>query len=239
MYSIYCITNTINGKKYVGMTSRSVHDRWREHVVDSEREYNTMYHSPLQADIREYGEDCFTHRVLVTTEDKELAMQLEDEATIILNTHVPNGYNRQVGHHSVCSEETKRKISEGMGGEKHYMYGKHLSEETKKKISESISGEKNPNYGKHPSEETKRKMSESTRGENHPNYGKHLSEETKRKIGEKTSKPVVCIETGMVFDSCRVASEWAGLKSATNIGECCNGKRKTAGGYHWMWLEEE
>lgn len=115
-------------KKYVGMTSRKVDARWKKHVRDSKQESHSMYSSPLQADIRKYGETCFTHEVLVTTEDKELAMRLEDEATLILNTHVPNGYNRMVGYHSEYTEETKKKMSESKSGENHPMYGKHHSD---------------------------------------------------------------------------------------------------------------
>ena len=36
-----------------------------------------------------------------------------------------------------------------MFGKRGYWSGKHLSEETRKKISLSLSGEKNPNFGKH------------------------------------------------------------------------------------------
>lgn len=47
--------------------------------------------------------------------------------------------------------------------------GKHASEETRRKKSDLVKGEKNPMYGKHPSEETKRKMSESKKGVNNHN----------------------------------------------------------------------
>ena len=68
------------------------------------------------------------------------------------------------------SEETKRKISLAMAGEKNPMFGRHHSEESKKKMSEAKIGDKNPMFGR--------------RGENNSNYGKHLSEETKRKMSE-------------------------------------------------------
>lgn len=207
MYSIYVITNTINGKQYVGYTSKNIHERWRRHVADSKQEYQSMYDSPLQSDIRKYGEDVFVCHVVETTHDKSLAIKMEDIVTEELNTIIPNGYNRIIGYHSEHTEETKKKISENKKGRTH-------SEETKRKISESISGE------------------------NHPNYGKHLSEETKKQISLKNSKPVMCVETGVIFMSLTDASEWAGLKSVTSISECCAGRQKTAGGYHWMWLEE-
>ena len=60
--------------------------------------------------------------------------------------------------------------------------GKHLSDDTKRKISESMTGEKHPLYGKRHSKETKIKMSESMKGENHPFYDKHFSDAHKKKL---------------------------------------------------------
>lgn len=210
-YKIYCITNTINEKQYVGYTSKKVHDRWKQHVYDSKYEHRSMFSNPLQEDVRKYGEDCFTYRVLATAKDKEQAMRLEEEMTIKLGTHAPNGYNRQVGYHCEYTEEAKKKKSESMRGENNPMWGKHLSEEHKKKISESNSGK------------------------NHPNYGKHRSEETKKKL----YRPVMCVETGVIFMSLTEASRWAGLKSYTSISQCCTGRQKTAGGYHWKYVPKE
>jgi len=76
-----------------------------------------------------------------------------------------NGGEGMSGH--VCSEETKRKMSEARRGGTH-------SEETRRKISEA-------NKGKKLSEETRRKLSEAHRGKKH-------SEESKRKMSETKKK---------------------------------------------------
>lgn len=46
------------------------------------------------------------------------------------------------------------------------------------------------------------------------------------------SVPVVCLETGVVYPSVSEASRQTGVHYQ-HISNCCNGKRQTAGGYHW------
>lgn len=55
------------------------------------------------------------------------------------------------------------------------------------------------------------------------------------RIQNKNSKttPVRCIDTGDVFASKKEAAEWCGLKRASGISACCQGRRKTAGGHQW------
>ena len=43
------------------------------------------------------------------------------------------------------------------------------------------------------------------------------------------SKRVICVTTGMAFDSIKAAAEYYGMKSANGISKCCNGKAKSAG----------
>ncbi len=73
------------------------------------------------------------------------------------------------------TEETKRKMSESLKGNRNAKGFKH-TEEAKRKIGEAS---KVRETGKTRSEESKRKMSESHKG-------KKLTEEHKRKIGEKS-----------------------------------------------------
>lgn len=51
------------------------------------------------------------------------------------------------------------------------------------------------------------------------------------------SIPVECVETGAIFESAKVAAEVVGIKSRGDIGKCCKGKAKTAGGFHWRYAE--
>lgn len=51
---------------------------------------------------------------------------------------------------------------------------------------------------------------------------------------EKIYKKVICIETQESYNSVKDAAAAKGLR-ANHIGEVCNGKRKTCGGYHWRF----
>ena len=49
-------------------------------------------------------------------------------------------------------------------------------------------------------------------------------------------KRVKCIETDVIYDNSLYAAASIG-KSRSLIEKCCSGKLKTAGGYHWIYLE--
>lgn len=119
----------------------------------------------------------------------------------MLEEYSKNGYKRRYihNHHTRnkhLSDETKRKLSEGRKGDKHWMYGKHLSEEHKHKISESEIGKKlseehiekiiKANTGKRASAEARKNMSKARKGrfigENSPCFGIKHSDEFKEKI---------------------------------------------------------
>jgi len=72
------------------------------------------------------------------------------------------------------------------------------------------------------------------------------TEETKQKMlanldrsgkgGKARSKQVKCVETGIIYSSTREAEKQTGIKH-NNISQVCNGKRKTAGKLHWIYIE--
>ena len=64
-----------------------------------------------------------------------------------------------------------------------------------------------------------------------------LSEESKNKISKSLSKKVICLETGVIYDSMNEAERLTNIDNST-ISKCCRGKRKTVGGYHWKYYKE-
>lgn len=69
MAYIYKITNTINGKIYVGKTERTVEERFKEHIRDSKRK--TTEKRPLYDAIRKYGFSQFTVETIEETDNPD------------------------------------------------------------------------------------------------------------------------------------------------------------------------
>ena len=54
---------------------------------------------------------------------------------------------------------------------------------------------------------------------------------------KKLSKPVRCVETGIIYSSAHEVERQIGI-SNSKINLCCNGKRQTAGGFHWEFVNQ-
>ena len=69
------------------------------------------------------------------------------------------------------------------------------------------------------------------------NYGtfKKRMIETQR-VSSKQSKSVRCVETGIVYMSLHHAGRETGIPY-TSICNALNGRQKTAGGYHWEYID--
>lgn len=53
-------------------------------------------------------------------------------------------------------------------------------------------------------------------------------------------KRVLCVETGQVFASTKLAADWVktlGFTSTSQVSRCCGGHAKTAYGYTWQYLD--
>lgn len=89
------------------------------------------------------------------------------------------------------------------------------------------------------SEETKNKISRANKGKKRNEQFKiKLSKSKKKMVGDKNpkSKNVLCIETNKIYNGTREVERLLNICSSS-ISQCCNGKLKTAGGYHWKYVE--
>lgn len=115
MYSVYLISNSCNDKKYVGVTSRPINIRFREHIYAAD---DTISQAPLHTAMRELGADRFTWTILESDVPEAIARERERYHIDMLNTLEPCGYNTyragMGGHHH--SDTAKERISLGLQG---------------------------------------------------------------------------------------------------------------------------
>lgn len=142
-WKVYVHTNKINGKRYVGVTSKAK----PEHRWNSGRGYKENPH--FYSAIEKYGWDQFEHTILFDSLTEDEAKDTEKRLISEWNTQDPShGYNMTSGGDGTpgChpSDETRAKLSNARLRE-------NLSEETLRRRSEGLKGMKF-------SEEHKRKI---------------------------------------------------------------------------------
>ena len=92
---IYLITNLINSKKYVGKTTTTIDERWREHCKDSQKERCNK--RPLYDAFNKYGIENFKIEELEYMEDNSKLSEKEVYWINELQTYGHNGYNATKG----------------------------------------------------------------------------------------------------------------------------------------------
>lgn len=148
-YYIYCVTNKLNNKSYVGQTS-NIKERWANHKRDSIKKYKKRFYA-FQNALNKYKIDNFIWNIIDVVDSIEEANEAEEFYIANLNTLAPNGYNLNTGgKNGTPSEETKKKISEklkivgsfvGKKGKDHPNFGTTLSQERKDALSKRFSGD--------------------------------------------------------------------------------------------------
>lgn len=84
---IYVVTNTVNGKQYVGCTVRPLAGRWKTVLGGATRR-------PIKEAVETYGFEAFVCEIVEECPDEE---RFDRTAALIakLHTVVPDGYNRR------------------------------------------------------------------------------------------------------------------------------------------------
>jgi hypothetical protein len=101
MWTIYCHIHIVSGRCYVGLTKKTVLERWNQHVYTSTRLAEKGWSHFANA-IRKYGKDAFQHEVLTTCDTLETANAAEQEWIEKLGTRDPEkGFNLAKGGNHV------------------------------------------------------------------------------------------------------------------------------------------
>ena len=185
MWTLYKHTCTTNGKSYVGLTSKSLEARWKEHLHQASQHSEYAFHRAIS----KYGVDAWTHEILETQDDpiaaNDAEIRLIAEHKTFIYDHPDLGYNMTKGGQGNLglkfshSDDVKQRISDAgkgrvLSGETRHNIslantGKVRTDEQRQRISES-------HKGYEASEETKLKLSEAL-------SGRSKSDEHKAKIG--------------------------------------------------------
>lgn len=195
---IYKITNLLNSKVYIGQTSKSLEERWKQHQRNLQK--GIKYH--LYNAIRKYGINNFN---IETIDNVKLSLDLSKKEIFWIKYY--NAANRKFGYNGTLggeggspTKETRLKISKSRKGVK-------PKEGTGIKISISLLNYWKIHTKAGPSLEMKKRISETLKtkgckpplhimkGTDHPMFGKHHSREVKQLLSTmKQGKKIHSVE---------------------------------------------
>lgn len=229
---VYLVTNSVNGKRYVGLTSKTIDKRWALHISHAK---SVKARQPLHTAIKKYGVEKFIVSVLEECNTENELRNREKFWINELDTFISNGkgYNATLG-------------GDGLLGYKH-------TETAKKQMSESRKGEKNINFGKrfgaciHGFSDKGMNKLRDRKGEKNPMYGKTFSEESSKKLSQSLKDrhdgtSVNCFDSSgkliATYISMREAAK-AVCGQANKIYEVCKGTRNTHKGLRWQYASSQ
>lgn len=266
---IYKVTNSLNGKVYVGMTKHDLAFRRMKHIGDARRSSSgSIFH----AAIRKYGVDAFIWEVIDRAGSMEELKTKEKEWILKVNSRCPEGYNLTEGGDGVVSPSEctllKRSRSVLMRYEddnyakKHrdavQSYWDNLSEEDKKiKLNKRRQNQAErgtlgfpkaaliaASQQKKTAAWRKKASDQALKKWREDGYKEKWSKSVRGKKAEKKKDFIRCIDNGLVFSSARAGADWCrnnGFPKAArnNLCLCVNGKYKTFCGMQWERIDAD
>lgn len=235
---IYCITDKVNCKKYIGQTSVSIPFRWNQHQQSARSGVDTYLYRAM----RSHGINSFSIEEIckITLPTEDLSTELDRLETYYIekyNTYAPNGYNMTHGGKEFSNPASVAVCLVNDDGDILNIYDsiRNASRDTmidEKTIQHACTSKSH--FG----------------GESFWIYhdgvlhvGDNIGKQCKGKNnwnGHTTyvGKPVCALKDGnmvQTYDSASDAARQLNISQA-HISKCCNGERKSAGGYGWAFI---
>ena len=226
---IYKVTNSVNGKIYIGQTVYSLKRRKGNHYSSAKRaQHNDRYRNHFINALLYYNKKDFKWEVIDTAVSKEGLNKKEIYWIKEFNTF-EIGYNSTTGGDSVLlHRRVKDKISKkaklrNMGGERNPFYGKKHTKKTRTAIKRK---RKFQEY----SEETRLKMSLVRRGEKNSQYKKVDEKKFTDLFNEGYSQKEISVKLNIGVNKVRRVYKKLNL-SKRHPSEWTSGKK------HWRFLD--
>ena len=238
---IYVVTNKINGKQYVGLTSISVAHRWSEHKTCANIGKKTYFYSAL----RKYGPDAFEISTYASVLNKSDLSRVEREIIQQLSPAYNQTNGGEVTFGRKYDDATKERIRQGSLGRKRTPEQKEIQRRISKerwdtnpefraiclaaaaKGRANVDREKqrkatgNAARGRIWSAESRAKLSTSCMGRV---YGPEVID----RMAASKRKAVKCNETGEIFSCREEAAKATGVSKRTVFRDVQGEKRKPA-----------
>lgn len=219
MYVVYCHTNRVSKKSYVGYTHYTMTQRWkRGHLASAARHKRFA----LSHAIRKYGPDTWDHIELEHHSCLKEAQDAEEFFIAYLQTLTPNGYNMIVGGRSrKPSDDEKRQLQEKTRKAMHRpdVRTRHLAAQA------------NPNTRKRKSVSVAASWRNHIVRENH-RIGYASSTKVKRHAVEQLERETLQHVT--TFVSVSEASRSTGIHKSSILNHL-RGNQKHSGGFIWRY----
>lgn len=226
MGCVYRATNEINGKIYIGMTTKTLEYRRKKHI---EKNKNNQTH--FKRALRKYGNDNFTWQILFSSKKKK---ELIDKEIFYIKKYdtFNNGYNMTLGGEGLFgfsfNEESKMKMSETH--KKRAAADPEYSERSRRILKKMW---KNEEYAK------KMKKGFSERLKRQWKDEEYRKSQTERMIGGRNpvAVKIIRLEDFKIFTSITEAANELSLSESTIRG-ALNVPTRTAGGFKWIKLSD-
>lgn len=206
---IYCITNLINSKRYVGKTTCGIRERWQQHCTD--RFKRDSEKRPLYSAFNKYGVENFKVEELEYVEDDSKLDEREIYWINELGTYGINGYNATKGGDGILLYDHNEIIQLA-----------HLGY-TRKQISEKIGCHKDTVWKVLKAHNVKTRNGNAKLIAQYDLAGNYIQ----TFFGALDAQEWL-INNGVT----------KGNRANTHISQCCIGKEKSAFGYIWKYLPE-